>query len=64
MRVQPNPSAVNLVAPTQAKKLKYRLAEACGGQIQGQQDRHFPPANKLDYNNYLVAVKEIHYCEY
>ncbi len=27
--------------------------------IQRQQNRHFPSIEKLDYNNYLVAVNEL-----
>lgn len=27
--------------------------------IKDKQDRHFPAVDKLDYNNYLVAVNEI-----
>ena len=55
---------MNVVVATPSKKLKYRVAEACGGQIKGQQDRHFPAIDKLDFNNYLVAINEIHYVEY
>jgi hypothetical protein len=27
--------------------------------IKGKQDIHFPTIDKLDYNNYLVAINEI-----
>ena len=27
--------------------------------IEYQQDKHFPAINKLDFNNYLVAINEI-----
>ena len=33
--------------------------------IQGrQQNQHFPPIDKLSYDNYLVAVNEIYTVEY
>ena len=32
--------------------------------IKWQQNRHFPAVDKLDYNNYLVAINEILLCEY
>ena len=28
--------------------------------IMSQQDRHFPAIDKLDYENYLFAINEIH----
>jgi len=42
----------------QPKKLQTRLSDPTGP-LQGQQDRHFPAADKLSYDNYLVAVNEI-----
>ena len=36
-----------------------RYSDPCAP-IKGQQDRHFPATNKLDYDNYLVAINEIH----
>ena len=39
------------------KKLETRVV-APYMPIQGQQDRHFPAADKLDYDNYLVAINE------
>ncbi len=32
--------------------------------LKGKQDRHFPSIEKLDYNNYLVALNEISNFEY
>ncbi len=36
----------------------FRYSDPCVP-IEKQQDRHFPAIDKLDYNNYLVAVNEI-----
>ncbi len=41
-------------------ELYCRYSEPCGGPIEGKQDDiHFPVIDKLDYDNYLVAVNEI-----
>ena len=42
----------------QPKKLQTRLSDPTGP-LRRQQDRHFPAADKLSYDNYLVAVNEI-----
>ena len=34
------------------------------GRTWEEQDKHFPTIDKLDYDNYLVAVNEILNCEY
>ncbi len=33
-------------------------------QIKGEQDRHFPAIDKLNYFSYLVALKQVPHCEY
>jgi len=41
----------------QANKLETRLVHLVP--ILGQQDRHFPAIDKLDYDNYLVTINSI-----
>ncbi len=36
---------------------RFRYSDPCAP-IEWEQDRHFPAIEKLDYNNYLVAVYE------
>jgi len=40
---------------------KFTIKESvpCGGVIKKKQDKHFPSIDKLDYNNWLVAVNQI-----
>ena len=45
-----------MVEPT--KDFKYRLSDP-DLPIISQQDRHFPAIEKLDYDNYLVALNEL-----
>ncbi len=40
-------------------ELSLRISESCA-QINEMHDRQFPATDKLDYNNYLVAVNEMH----
>ena len=54
---QPVISKAKDVVTVRGKKLIYRFSD-CYLPIKGQQDRHFPPVEKLDYENYLVAVLE------
>ncbi len=42
------------------KVLFYRYSEPLGGRIKGKQHRHFPAIENLNYDNYLVAVKELY----
>jgi hypothetical protein len=44
-------------------KLEYRLSDPTGP-IAGKQDRHFPAIEKLDYENYLVALNSVVKLEY
>ncbi len=37
----------------------WRYCDPCGRQMNDKQDRHFPAVDKLHFNNYLVAVKQI-----
>ena len=37
---------------------RFRYSEPCAP-IEGQQDRHFPTIDKLNYDNYLVAINEL-----
>ena len=48
--------AAKSVVPLQAKKFTYRYSDPCMPIENRKQDRHFPAKEKLDYNNYLVAV--------
>ena len=47
------------VVAIQAKKMTHRLSAPTGPLDGRQQDRHFPAIDKLDYNNYIVALNEI-----
>jgi hypothetical protein len=48
-------TAAKHVVQVQAKKFAYRLSYPyCP--LKEKQDRHFPAIDKLNYNNYLVAV--------
>ncbi len=42
-----------------APALRLRYSEPLGGRIKGKQHRHFPAIENLNYDNYLVAVKEL-----
>ena len=41
------------------KGLIWRYSEPYAPIRKSGQDRHFPASDKLDYNNYLVAVNEL-----
>ena len=47
------------VVAKQGTRFMFRDSDPYGGQIMGKQDRHFPAVDKLHYDNYLVAVKEL-----
>ncbi len=47
-----------------AKKFMFRLSDPYVQIGDRKQDRHFPPIDKLSYDNYLVAVNEILAWEY
>ena len=50
--------AAKQAVTTQVKKFTYRLVDPYMP-IKKQQNRHFPAIDKLDYENYLVAINEI-----
>ena len=37
----------------------WRYSDPCGGKIKRKQNKHFPAVDKLHYDNYLVAVKQL-----
>ena len=57
--VQPDSGEAKNVVADQPKKLQTRLSDPYKPLLGRQQDRNFPAADKLSYDNYLVAVNEI-----
>jgi hypothetical protein len=45
-----------------AKKFTYRLADPYLP-VEKEQDRHFPAIDKLNYDNYLISINQIHSTE-
>ncbi len=52
-------SGIKGVVAKQGSKFMFRDSDPCGGHIKGKQNRHFPAVEKLHFDNYLVAVKQL-----